>query len=248
MKKIYSAIIAFICSASALLAQDKLTEANTAYSNNEYSKAIELYESVLKNEGKSSTIYYNLGNAYYKNKQYAPAILNYERALLIEPNNEDARYNLEMARTHIVDKVNAVKPFFLTSWINSIRNGLSSNGWAYLGIGSFICFIVCLFLYFFTRIVWVKKVGFFAGVFLIFICVISNIFASDLKEKLLAHDEAIIFAPTITIKSTPSAEGTDVFVLHEGTKVSVISTLSGWGEIDVDGNRGWIPLDKMEII
>ncbi|MBQ7823625.1 MAG: tetratricopeptide repeat protein [Bacteroidaceae bacterium] len=248
MKKIYSTIITIICFTGTLFAQNKIAEANAAYSNNEYSKAIELYESILKEDGKSATIYYNLGNAYYKNKQYAPAILNYERALLILPNNEDARYNLEMARTHIIDKVNAVKPFFLTTWINNIRNGLSSNGWAYLGVGCFIGFIVCLFLYFFTRVVWIKKVGFFCGLSLICICIISNIFSSDLKEKLLAHNEAIIFAPTITIKSTPSAEGTDVFVLHEGTKVSVISTLSGWGEIEVDGNRGWIPLDKMEII
>ena len=40
----------------------------------------------------------------------------------------------------------------------------------------------------------------------------------------------------------------DMFVLHEGTMVSVISTLAGLGEIEVDGNRGWITLDKMEII
>ncbi len=248
MKKIYSVIIAFISLSTNLFAQDKLSEANEAYSNNEYAKAIELYESVLKDEGKSATVYYNLGNAYYKEKKYAPAILNYERALSISPNNEDARYNLEMARTHIVDKVNAVKPFFLTSWVNSVRNGMSSNGWAYLGVGCFIGFIICLFLYFFTRIVWIKKVGFFTGIFLIFVCIVSNIFSSDLKQKMLAHDQAIIFVPTITIKSTPSAEGMDMFVLHEGTKVSVISTLSGWGEIEVDGNRGWIPLDKMEII
>lgn len=248
MKKIYSLIFAFVCFTGSLFAQNLLTEANEAYSNNDYAKAIQLYESVLKDEGKSATVYYNLGNAYYKNKQYAPAILNYERALLISPEKEDARYNLEMARTHIVDKVDTVEPFFLSVWLNAVRNSMSSNGWAYTGLACFIGFIVCLFLYFFTRVVWVKKVGFFAGIFLILVCVAANVFSANLKEKLLVHNQAIVFAPTITIKSTPSAEGTDVFVLHEGTKVTVLSTLSGWGEIEVDGNKGWIPLDKMEII
>jgi SH3-like domain-containing protein len=61
--------------------------------------------------------------------------------------------------------------------------------------------------------------------------------------------QAIVFAPTVTIKSSPDASGTDLFILHEGTKVSIKSKLGEWSEIEVeDGNVGWIPSKDIEVI
>ena len=60
---------------------------------------------------------------------------------------------------------------------------------------------------------------------------------------------AIIFAPTVTIKSSPDASGTDLFVLHEGTKVFIKSSLGEWYEIELeDGNVGWIRQKDLERI
>ena len=51
-----------------------------------------------------------------------------------------------------------------------------------------------------------------------------------------------MFAPTVTVKSSPDASGTDLFILHEGTKVSIKSKLGDWNEIEMeDGNVGWMP-------
>ena len=51
------------------------------------------------------------------------------------------------------------------------------------------------------------------------------------------------------MKSSPSESGTDLFVLHEGTKVYLMDRVGEWSEIRLeDGNRGWIPTDKLEII
>ena len=67
-------------------AQDAaIKEAETAYTKEDYGKAIELYEGILKSNGDSPEIYYNLGNAYYKAGKIASAILNYERALVLDP-------------------------------------------------------------------------------------------------------------------------------------------------------------------
>lgn len=66
-------------------AQDTaLKEAEVAYTKEDYAKAIELYEGILKSNGESAAVYYNLGNAYYKAGKIAPAILNYERCLLLD--------------------------------------------------------------------------------------------------------------------------------------------------------------------
>ena len=247
--KLFYSIVLLLFAGSTLFAQTTLEQANEAYTKNDFKTAINLYEQVLKDDGQSSDLYYNLGNAYYKDKQYAAAILNYERALRLSPNNKDARFNLEIAQTRIVDKIEPLDTFFLTGWIRTVENSLSSNGWAIMAIGSFLLFILCLFLYFFTRNIIIRKTGFFAGLFMILVCIVSNIFASGLKERLQNHDQAIVFAPTITIRSTPDESGTALFVLHEGTKVTILSRLGKWSEIQLeDGNRGWIPDDKIEII
>ena len=191
----------------------------------------------------------NGANAYYKDKQYAKAILNYERALLLSPGNEDARFNLNMANSHITDKIEPVGSFFLTVWIHSLINTLSSNSWAILGIISFLLFIVGIYLYFFTRNVLLRKIGFFAGLLLLLVSIFSNSFASEQKDKITERNEAIVFAPTITIKSSPAESGTDLFVLHEGTKVKLLDKVGDWSEILLaDGNRGWIPTNQIEII
>lgn len=175
--------------------------------------------------------------------------MNYERALLLSPGDEDVRFNLDMAKSHITDKIEPVETFFLTMWFHSVRDSLSSNAWAVVGIVSFLLIIVCLFLYFFTRIVVLKKIGFFLGLILVLVTIIANNFAFSLKDKLTDREEAIIFAPTITVKSSPADSGTDLFILHEGTKVSVLSTVGEWSEIKLsDGNRGWMPTGKLRII
>ena len=64
------------------------------------------------------------------------------------------------------------------------------------------------------------------------------------------HNDAIIMVPSITVKSTPNEGGTDLFILHEGRKVTIKdNTMKEWKEIQLeDGNAGWIPSNAIEII
>ena len=64
MKKIYI-ILLLLVTVSVANGQTKL-QADSAYVNNDYAGAVEMYEAILANEGESSDIYYNLGNSYYK--------------------------------------------------------------------------------------------------------------------------------------------------------------------------------------
>ena len=54
----------------------------------------------------------------------------------------------------------------------------------------------------------------------------------------------------VPVKSTPAKNGTDLFILHEGTKVNITdSSMSGWKEIRVaDGKQGWLETSQIEII
>ena len=225
-------------------------QADSAYAKGDYASAIELYESILANQGESAAIYYNLGNSYYKNKDIAHSILNYERAYLLSPGDSDIRFNLEMARNNTVDKIDSINQLFLMSWITSLRNSFSADGWAGGAIISFIIFLLALSLYIFGKQLVLKKLGLlFAGLCLI-ITIVANIFASQQKSLLINRQTAIIMSPSVTAKSTPDAGGTDLFILHGGHKILVKdATMKDWCEIQLeDGSIGWIPRDVIEII
>ncbi len=248
MNKMYIGLFVAMMSFSAY-GQEPLTKANEAYAQEDYATAIQLYEQVAQEKGVSSDLHYNLGNAYYKSREYAEAILNYERALLLNPSHEDARFNLEMANAHIVDKIETIDRFFLSVWLDTFRDMLSSNSWAIIGIVAFLLFIAGAYLYIFSHMVWVKKLGFFGGIVILLISIAANCFAWGLNRKAQARNEAIVFAATVSAKSTPAESGTDLFVLHEGTKVSVLDRVGNWMEVKLsDGNRGWLPASTIEII
>ena len=87
------------------------------------------------------------------------------------------------------------------------------------------------------------------GLVFLVLVIFANIFAGNQKDELINRKSAIVFAPTVTVKSSPDASGTDLFILHEGTKVSIKSKLGDWNEIEMeDGNVGWMPSKDMEII
>ena len=133
--------------------------------------------------------------------------------------------------------------------VKGMENLGSADSWAKTGIVCFLLFIGCLILFFFSRWVRLKKIGFYLGVLFIIMVVFANIFASDQKDEMINRKHAIVFAPTVTVKSSPDASGTDLFVLHEGTNVTVKSTLGEWSEIELeDGNVGWMPSKDIEKI
>lgn len=242
--------VTLLCVGLCAMAQASLLkEAETAYTTEDYAKAIELYEGILKTQGESAAVYYNLGNAYYKAGRLGPAILNYERSLLLDPADGDARFNLELARQKTIDKIEPIGEFFLVKWVRSMANWTSADGWAKCAIGCFWLLIGCLVLFFFARWIHLKKLGFYLGLLFLVLVIVCNLFASHQKGAWEHRTQAIVFAATVTAKSSPDASGTDLFVLHEGTLVSIKSTLGEWSEIELeDGNVGWLPSREIEKI
>lgn len=225
-------------------------DADSAYIRNDFAAAVELYESILKNDGEAADIYYNLGNSYYKMDNIAKAVLNYERALLLNPGDGDIRFNLELARSKTVDKVTPSSEMFFVTWTQSLVNTMNEQEWARTGIIAFILTILTLSLFIFGKQIILKKVGFIAAICFFLITILANVFASEQKAELISHDNAIIMAPSVTVKSTPNESGTDLFILHEGRKVMIKdNTMKEWKEIRLeDGNVGWVPTSVIEII
>ncbi|MDR0836573.1 MAG: tetratricopeptide repeat protein [Tannerella sp.] len=240
----------FFASSIKINAQEaELKAAETAYTAEQYDKAAEIYESLLKNYGNSYEVLYNLGNAYYKAGKVASAVLNYERALLIKPGDGDIRFNLEMAKQMTIDKMEPKNEFFLMQWFRSVQNMIGVDSWATVGIFCFVMFIVCLVLFFFSKWMRMRKLGFYVGILLFIMVIFANVFAYNQKKELVDRRGAIVFTPTVTVKSSPDNSGTDLFVIHEGTKVFIKSAIGDWNEISLeDGNVGWVQKKDITVI
>ena len=249
MKRLFYTILALLFTATVFAQSDLLQKANEHYTKEEYKQAIDDYNKILMTNMESSEVYFNLGNAYYKTKQYTLSILNFERAKLLAPDDEDIAFNLQVANQHVVDSIQELPGIFIVRWWNSLVNSQTTDAWAVISISGFILFLVLLGFYFFARTGEVKRVSFWAGCFLILLTIFSWSFAAQQKSRLVNHLEAIVMQPTVTVKSSPSEKGTNLFVIHEGLKVKITDKLGDWVEIKLaDGNKGWLQTESVERI
>ncbi len=249
MNRIYLVLLALMFSFNLSAQEGSMKDANNLYQSGKFKEAVEAYENIIKTNQEAPELYFNLGNAYYKTGNVPAAILNYERALLLSPGDSDIKYNLEMSRKMVVDKLEAIPQFFLNRWINGIVMTMSSNAWAWVSIVTFILVLVLALAFFFSSTTSLKKLSFGLAIILLLMSVTAFSFSYSQKKKLENRNQAIIFAPSVTIKGSPDESGTDLFLLHEGTKVKVLETLGEWANIQVsDGNEGWIAQSAIEII
>ena len=243
--------LATTASAQKTIVPEHVTKAmaDSAYVRQQYQQAIADYEALLK-KGVSADIYYNLGNAYYRTENITRAVINYERALLLSPGDRDIRFNLQLARSKTIDKITPESEMFFVTWYRSLVNIMSVDGWATMSLVSLALAIMLALCYLFTARVWMQKTGFFGAFAMIVIFGLSNLFAWQQKDQLVNRTGAIVISPAAAVKSTPANGGTDLFIIHEGTKVEITdSSMKEWKEVRIaDGKEGWIKTSMIEMI
>lgn len=232
------------------LAPEALIDSATKnYVKGLYRKSLEEYEAVMQQGFESSELYFNAGNAAFKINDLALAILYYEKSLKLDPNDEDAQYNLGLVNSRIPDKIEMVPEMFLKRWIKDFRRMLSADQWA---VGSIVFFVMALILlgcYFLSRNIILRKAGFWVGVVMLLFSAVAFFSARAETNHLLNNNSAIVFSPSVTIKSSPTEGSTDIFVLHEGTKVFVLENVDDWYKIKIaNGSVGWLPSKTIRVI
>ena len=227
-----------------------VSEADSAYIQGDYLTAISMYEWIIDNQGVNATLYMNLGNCWLKRDEIAKAILYYERAYILDPSDPDIRFNLELARTKTVDKVSPENQLFIVVWFKKMLALFDANGWAVLTVVLFSLTILLIGLFLLSKKPFLRKLSFYFSAFFLLLSIIFFIFATTQMGNIRDRDTAIIMSPSVTVKSTPSNSGIDLFIIHEGRKVKILdSSMKEWVEIRLeDGNTGWIPVSVMEII
>lgn len=223
------------------------TDANTQYAEGNYAEAVIQYEQIVATQP-SAEVYYNLGNAYFKQGELSQSILAYERALRLKPTMKDAKHNLQFAQTRIVDNIEDTQSFFLSSWLKTVRNSLNQQAWIIFSISLFVFALVGFFFFAFSRTIWLRKTAFYTSLvaLLISICACAN--AGSLHKRDSLRAEAIITQGIVNAKASPDRSGTDLFTIHEGTKVRITDVIGDWCCIHVGNNIGWMQLAHLERI
>ncbi len=230
----------------SVFAQENNTQlwekANAYYTTEEYEKAVSAYGQIVQSGEESAKLYFNLGNAYYKTGDVNNAILYYERAKILAPNDPDIDFNLSIANQFVVTKIEALPQPFFARWRTTIINKYPADSWSVISVGSFILFLILLGFFIFSRRAAIKRGAFWLGIFAIVFSGFTFSFASRQKKAIKNRNHAIVFCPRVTVKSSPTQTGTDLFLIYEGLKIEITDSLNTWTEIKLaDGNEGWLP-------
>ena len=235
------ALFILLLSGTSLFSINIQDSAATAYKKAEYKKAINYYEIILKDGLTSSTLYYNLANAYFKDNKLGKAIYNYELAKKLNPTDDDIKNNLRIANTKVVDKIDSKENFF----VNTIKTGLyasfSTTGWAYVTIICLLAAALLFILFSITDNIMLKRLGFWAGSLFVIGFVLSLIIGYAALHELHKNTQAIIISQEASVLTEPNATSKTKFNLHEGTKVNVLNINADYSAIQLaNGNEGFI--------
>lgn len=241
--------VSVVAMASEPTSKERWEEGNNAYIEGNFEQAIAEYSAIVEGGEYSMKLYYNLANAYFKMGKMGKAILYYNKALRIAPSNEDIRHNLALAEAQTKDRIAVVPEFFLHRWMRTVRNVMSCTVWSILSLAMFALVLIFAVLFFLaSRIAW-RKVGFYGAMCSLLLFVATTSFALSSRNDMLSHEEAVVMASAISVKSSPDSSATDLFVLHEGTKVKVLSQVDEWCEVVIaDGKKGWTLMRNIENI
>jgi tetratricopeptide (TPR) repeat protein len=230
-------------------AEIAFAKANALYNANNFKQAIEEYERLVAQGYEAAEVYYNLGNAYYKSGNIPLALLNYERAHRLAPDDEDIEFNIAVAQTKVVDKIEPAPRLFIVTWWELVVGVFAADTWGIIAVAAFAIVFLLAALFFVVTTARMKKLLFTLGIVALSLGSVAMVFGFRQYRVLHSTNKAIVFAPSVPVKSAPQEDAKDLFVLHEGTKVEVLETLGEWNKIRIaDGSIGWLRMHLLKII
>ena len=237
---------------NVVFASDPLTEyqkANGLYQRQQYDSAALIYGQLIGQEYHAAEVYFNLANCYYRQDHIAKAILNYERALKLSPDDEDIAFNLKVAQLKVVDKIEAVPEIFYVRWMKSLSNMFTTDGWSRVIIGGIWVMFFFAAVYVLSRSGAIKRTGFlFAAIFFV-LTLCTWILSRQSYADHVTQKSAVVMNVSAYVKSSPGDSNTDLFLLHEGTKVDILDEFDNWVKIRIaNGSIGWLKDTEIEEI
>lgn len=241
--------IIFLLFASFAFADDPamlFQQGNQAYQAGDYAQAAAAFERIIALKKENWQVYYNLGNAYFKQRKTGLAILNYERALSRNRSNEDLQFNLALANLAITDRILEPPRSVVVAWLTGALNFFSHEqaaGWALVFWWGALLGVIFLWA---AKQDTLRRVGRVAawscGAFCLFFALV---FALQWYEQ-STEQYGIVMEQRVVARSSPGADATEVFIIHEGAKVKLQEQNGAWQRIRLaDGKVGWLKAESL---
>ena len=217
-------------------------EGNDLYRRGEFAAARLRYLASAETDLRDARLFYNLGNACFKDGRLGEAVVWYERARRLAPRDEDVLANLRFVRRIKRDREEEGEGGFLYAayaWPTlgelfaalslSLAGLTAAASWRLLrGPGPAVAAALGLCL---------------AGILL------SGAFAATRLHREVTLSEAVVTAPEGQARGGPAPDQTPVFVVHEGTKVTVERREGEWVLVRLaNGLGGWLPGELVTVI
>jgi tetratricopeptide (TPR) repeat protein len=243
-------LLMFFMAVCAHAQNDALFEqANQAYNEGKYDKAVENYLGILEKGEHSAALYYNLGNSYYKLNKIAPSIYYYEKALLLTPNDAEIKNNLTYAQNMTLDAIDTMPEMGLSKFYRDLTEMLSFDQWAYTAVLFMMLFVGLYIAFYYFRYATRKRIAFILSLVSLLFSLATAAFAYLQYEAFKSDRPAIVFSSEVEIKAEPNDRSQGVFTLHEGAKVNVLEDLDEYHKISIaDGKTGWIPKESIKLL
>lgn len=241
---------AIVCCVSfavhAQSAKELYRQAGESYNAKQFPEAANKYEQLLSQGYKNAEVYYNLGSCYYKMDSVGKCILNYERALKLSPKDEDILYNLKLARLKSADNIRPMLQPAIFTWWSNFTSFNSSNGW---GIFAVVSIWLCILIFAASFLLGRRRIFSIFILLFLFLSFGSLALAIQEQKKQRRSDAAIVIVSSAYVKSAPDAGASDLFMIHEGTRLQILDQVGEWNKVRLeDGKVGWMIEDNFEMI
>jgi tetratricopeptide (TPR) repeat protein len=237
MKKLFLLMAALVVLPIAARAAT-LDEANAAFAEGKFAQSTVVYEEVLKTNGYSAPVLFDLGNSYVREGNYPQAILAYKRALWLAPNDEDILANLRAAQQQAGTAVEQ-RPA-----LEKAAGAMSVNAWAWLGCAAWTLVCVCLFL----RAMWPARGGWLAAGAVVGAFVLVDAIAAIAVASGGLRDAVVVDKnPQVLVSPFLGADEKPGFTPAPGSTVTIEKAHNDFLLVaDNAGHTGWMAKGQIE--
>jgi tetratricopeptide (TPR) repeat protein len=210
------------------------TKANEEYAQGHFKEAISGYEALIRAGQWSTTLFYDLGNAYFRVGDFGHAILNYERALALERHHPEATANLQIAR----DEAHALE--LQQSLPERYLQFASVNEYSIAAAIAFWLAMFAIVMLIFTRR---RSATLIATLMLCLLISAVAIYAVYTLER-RSHGSAlaIVTGENVQARLATADSANSVLALPPGSEIKILSTRGDWIYVALPNTlRGWIP-------
>lgn len=259
MKKAIIIICLLLINSVSIFGQisNQIKRADNLYKTGNYQQAAILYDSIIKTDGMSAALLFNLGNTYVKLDKLGLAMVCYQKARAIAPSNKTISNNVLYVESKVQDRNRAlqkdkninVEPEnlpLIKELEQKISSHTSSDTWGICALISFALLIAALILYFFTTNILTRKIGFFSALILLAITILLNVCAFVAKNYWTNTGKCVIITKEVALKETPDNDAKQVSSpLVEGTVLRIINDNQpheDWQKVELNSYySGYIP-------